>query len=70
MASHVESYLCRQCWRIVVPALRWKGPHVEARCPDCGLHFRFVGKSPAVLAAVGPKPARGATGDLFGEGGE
>ena len=65
MAKHIESYLCKTCWKIIVPVLRWKGPHVEARCPECGGHIRFVPQSPAVLAAVGPRPVKATTGDLF-----
>ena len=70
MAKHVDSYLCKVCWKIVAPALSWAGRdalHVKASCPDCGLFFKFVTQTPDVVAKVGPPPVRSATPDLFGE---
>jgi DNA-directed RNA polymerase subunit RPC12/RpoP len=69
MAKHGELYLCIVCNILVEPVYRWAVAQVAVSCPECGRRFRLVKPTPAVLAAVGPKPAKAETGNLFTEEG-
>ena len=66
MAKHIESYLCIVCNAIVVPTYRWAGSQIAVSCGQCGREFRKIRPNPTVLSAVGPRPVRTDTGDLFG----
>jgi DNA-directed RNA polymerase subunit RPC12/RpoP len=69
MAKHVESYLCIVCNAIVLPLYRWAGQQVACSCPQCGRRFKLLRPTPALVAVVGPRPARAETPGMFMEGG-
>lgn len=56
---------CKTCRTTVTPLLRWVGPHVRASCPGCGAYIKMLPQTREVLEAVGPRPHRHVTGDLF-----
>ena len=56
-----ELVVCRRCKNAVAPALSWRefasgDYHLEAKCPDCARHLKFLSQTPEWLGRAPEKP--------------
>ena len=57
-----EMLICRRCNLGVDPVLGWRefasgDYHLEAKCPECHRHLKFLSQAPEWLERAPPKPS-------------
>jgi endogenous inhibitor of DNA gyrase (YacG/DUF329 family) len=48
---------CPTCGNAVVPVLGWNGPHLEASCPSCDKHIKWLKQAEPWVSLAGPRAA-------------
>ena len=52
----MSALFCWTCGAQVQPLKTWNGAHLEAKCPGCKRHLKFLPQTPVWLDGAPPRP--------------